>query len=111
LKPALGIMVIQGNLKASRNLSEEEWTILEAVKQVLMSFRAAQETLEGESYVEISQVPKFVAGIRLTLDHHLDRSSDLDNPTKLDTHVMSLCTTLVKDLNTTRRGSGYERVS
>jgi hypothetical protein len=76
-------MVIQGNLKASHNLSEEEWTIFEAVKQgVLMPFRAAQETLEGENYVTISQVPKFMAGMRLTLEHHLDRSSDLDNPTK-----------------------------
>jgi len=32
LKTALGTMVCKGKLDASRNLSEEEWTILEAVK-------------------------------------------------------------------------------
>jgi hypothetical protein len=64
------------------------------MKRVLMLFRAAQETLEGENYVlwyvTISQVPaRLAAGIRLPLEHHLDSIRNLDSPAKkLDTHAL-----------------------
>ena len=47
-----------------KNLTDEQWSIINDVKNILESFKSAQELLKGEKYVTISLIPLSIHKIR-----------------------------------------------
>jgi hypothetical protein len=74
LKVAIQSMVVAGQIPAEHHISDADWKYIESVRAVMMPFRAAQKTLEGEKYVTAS----FVVGMIREMRKDLNKTSSED---------------------------------
>ena len=57
LRPYFSLMVREGLLLSTINLSGEQWSIVEDICTILMPFKNVQQIMEGEKYVTVSLIP------------------------------------------------------
>lgn len=67
LKHYFSIMVDEGALDPSINLTNDEWDLLAEIEEILEPFMLIQRLLEGQKYVTLSFVPYLITAVRKNL--------------------------------------------